>query len=118
MVLLDRRGQPVPSDIEVVPLAEGARMAKVAGFGVGGLVLGVASAAIPPHFPQLVLIPAAGLFLALHFMGQKARIGAVHAACSKCQGSLDRPAQGQVWSKDAWIRCPACQEPFRIDLQP
>lgn len=117
MTLFDRKQQAVPAEIEVIPIAEGPRMLKVAGFAVGGLILGIGSAFIPPHLPQLILFPSAGFFFAAQFNKQRAKIGAVHSACAKCSAPMDLPGSGVVWTDDAWIRCPACSEPYRVHLE-
>ncbi len=116
MGLRDRRGSDVPAQIDVVPIPEGPKLAKVLSLGLGGIILGVATAFIPPHVPQLILLPSAGLFLAVQINGQKAKVGAIHATCPKCQAAIDLPGEGKVWSKDCWIRCAGCQEPYRVEL--
>ena len=104
----------VPGAVQFVEIPRAVAWGKALLVGAIFLALGVGAAVVPPHLPQLVLLPSIGLFLAFHLFGQRARLGVVRWRCAACGAEAEVDGRGEVWGADSWVRCPGCGEPVRV----
>lgn len=114
--LRTRNDRSVPATARLRRYSAVERGMRAAVVAIGGTSLGIASVAIPGvHLISVWLLPMLSIGIGAYLLRVHTRVRGLQAICPQCTEDIDIDNVGALTSEAAWIRCPHCGLPLRID---